>query len=137
MAGVSQPLIRRLDQITIAALTAIAVAGVFTWWLANGGHRGALIEIENAPPLDYRFLVDLNDAEWPELAQLPGIGQALAERIVDHRTAEGNFRSINDLQNVNGIGPRKLEAMRRYLLPMVNDTQVAGEKEELDADERG
>lgn len=124
----SQPLIRRLDQITIAALTAIALVGVFIWWLANGGHRGALIEIENAPLLDYRFLVDLNDAEWPELAQLPGIGPALAHRIVTYRTAEGDFRSINDLQNVNGIGPRKLEAMRCYLLPMVDDTQVAGEE---------
>ncbi len=107
---------------------AIAIVGVSTWWLANGGHRGALIEIENAPPLDYQFMVDLNRAEWPELAQLPGIGQTLAERIVNHRAAEGNFRSIDDLHNVNGIGPRKLEAMRRYLLPMVDDTQVAGEE---------
>lgn len=134
----SSPLLRRADQAVIAALTALSIAGAAAWWFANGGHRGGLVTIENASPLDHRFLVDVNRADWPELAQLPGIGETLARRIVDSRTADGSFRSADELERVNGIGPRKLEAMRRYLLPMVGDTQVAGEaRRPMDADPRG
>ena len=65
------PLIRRADQLTIAVCLAVSIAGMWVWWFGQGGHRGGLVDIENAAPLDYRFLVDLTRAEWPELAQLP------------------------------------------------------------------
>ena len=111
---------------------------MLAWWFGQGGHRGGLIEIENAPPLDYRFLVDVNRADWPELAQLPGVGETIARRIVESRETDGAYRSADDLRRVNGVGPRKLEAMRRYLLPIPDDTQVAGEAEPpMDADPRG
>lgn len=118
-------------------LTAVSLAGMWVWWFGHGGHRGQVIDIDNAAPLDYRFLVDLNRAEWPELAQLPGIGETLARRIIASRVVEGPFRSAEDLRRINGIGPRKLEAVRRYLLPMVDDTQVAGEKPPMNTDTRG
>ncbi len=108
---------------------AVALVGASLWWARAGGFTGGLVEIDNAPPLDYRFLVDVNAAEWPELAQLPGVGPTLAQRIVDSRTAEGEFRTIDDLDRINGIGPRKLEGMRRYLLPLPEDAQVAGDTE--------
>lgn len=131
------PLIRRADQLTIAVLTALSLAGMWAWWCGAGGHRGQVIDIENAAPLDYRFLVDLNQAAWPELAQLPGVGETLAKRIVESRESDGPFRMAEDLQRVNGIGPRKLDAVRRYLLPMADDTQVAGEEPPMSADKRG
>jgi competence protein ComEA len=121
---VPDPLIRRADQATIAALLAVSLAGVVVWWIGAGGLRGELVEIDNALPLDYQFLVDINRAEWPELAQLPGVGPELAKRIVAQRRATG-FRSPDDLLNVPGIGPRRLEEIRRHLLPMVDDSQVA------------
>lgn len=125
----SNPLIRRADQAVIATLTAIALIGAVVWYVRAGGLRDGLVEIDNAPPLDYRFLVDVNDAEWPELAQLPGIGPTLAQRIVETRGETGDYRTLDGLQRVNGIGPRKFEAMRRYLLPLPDDAQVAGDTE--------
>lgn len=49
-------------------------------------------------------LVDINSAGEAELGELPGIGQALAARIVEHRDANGPFKSVEDLRNVKGIG---------------------------------
>jgi competence ComEA-like helix-hairpin-helix protein len=56
--------------------------------------------------------VDLNRATAAELQALPGIGPALAERIVASRAAEGPFRTVDDLLRVAGIGPAKLERLR-------------------------
>ncbi len=50
-------------------------------------------------------LLDLNAATVADLDQLPGIGPVLAQRIIDHRTANGPFRSVDQLQDVSGIGP--------------------------------
>ncbi|HET7465001.1 MAG TPA: ComEA family DNA-binding protein [Longimicrobium sp.] len=49
--------------------------------------------------------VNLNSASADELQTLPGIGPALAARIVAHRAANGPFRSVEELQEVPGIGP--------------------------------
>lgn len=57
-------------------------------------------------------VVDVNRAGVPELSTLPGIGPALAARIVDSRTREGPFRTVDDLLRVPGIGPAKLDRLR-------------------------
>ena len=49
--------------------------------------------------------LDLNTATVADLDALPGIGPVLAQRIVDHRTAHGPFRSVDQLDDVSGIGP--------------------------------
>jgi competence protein ComEA len=56
--------------------------------------------------------VDLNTADATALETLDGIGPALAQRILAYRSAHGGFRSINDLQNVIGIGPKKFAAIK-------------------------
>lgn len=56
--------------------------------------------------------LDVNRATPLELETLPGIGTTLAERIVNHRAAGGPFHSIDELRQVAGIGPAKLEALR-------------------------
>jgi competence protein ComEA len=50
-------------------------------------------------------LLDLNTATPTDLDALPGIGPVLAQRIVDHRTAHGPFTSVDQLDDVSGIGP--------------------------------
>ena len=59
--------------------------------------------------------IDLNCADAAALELLPGVGPALARRIVEHRAAAGPFRSIDALDAVRGVGPKKLAAMRPLL----------------------
>lgn len=56
--------------------------------------------------------VDINTANAQELATLPGIGPSIAQRIVDHRQAQGPFKSIEDLKSVKGIGEKKFAAIK-------------------------
>jgi len=56
--------------------------------------------------------VDLNSADLDLLETLPGIGPATAQAIVDQRERNGPFRSVDDLLDIRGIGPAKLDAIR-------------------------
>jgi competence protein ComEA len=47
-----------------------------------------------------------------DLQRLPGIGAVLARRVVEWRTAHGPFRTVEELNEVKGIGPKKLERIR-------------------------
>ena len=59
--------------------------------------------------------IDINTADETLLQQLPGIGPALAARIVAYRTENGPFGSVEELTQVSGIGPRTLEELRPYI----------------------
>ena len=54
-------------------------------------------------------VINVNTATLQELQNLPGVGPALAERIIDHRQEFGPFENIDDLDEVSGIGPSLLE----------------------------
>ncbi|MDT7041278.1 helix-hairpin-helix domain-containing protein [Candidatus Nitronereus thalassa] len=55
--------------------------------------------------------IDLNLSTAQELESLPGVGPTLAERIIEYRTKLGGFSSINSLEQVKGIGPKKLQVI--------------------------
>lgn len=57
-------------------------------------------------------LVDVNTAGAAELEALPGVGPATAKAILDERARRGRFATVEDLLDVRGIGPAKLEALR-------------------------
>lgn len=57
-------------------------------------------------------LVSINSAPEEELITLPGIGPVMAARIIEYRTNQGFFQSIDDLTKVKGIGPKTLEKLR-------------------------
>jgi competence protein ComEA len=59
----------------------------------------------------------LGSATVEQLDEIDGIGPTLAERIVEYRTENGGFGSLDELQDVDGIGEKRLEALREALQP--------------------
>ena len=57
------------------------------------------------------FPIDINRADAEQLTALPGIGEVLAGRIVAYREENGSFLSTQELQNVDGIGEKRLDAI--------------------------
>lgn len=55
--------------------------------------------------------ISINEASQQQLEQLPGVGQALAQRIVDYRQSQGRFQNLEDLKNVSGIGEKKYASL--------------------------
>lgn len=93
----------------LGTATTLLVSQSFGFW-RWGGRPG---ELEQKPIVIYR--INLNHADRAELMQLPGVGTALAQRIEDHRSRAGRFRSINELRDVEGIGPATLEQLRPWV----------------------
>lgn len=59
--------------------------------------------------------VNLNTASAAELQEVPGIGPATAQKILDTRKSYGAFKSVDDLLAIKGIGQKRLDKMRKYL----------------------
>ena len=60
------------------------------------------------------FPVNINTASKKELDALPGIGETLAQRIIDYRSANGPFSTVDELTKVKGIGAKTLEKLKPY-----------------------
>lgn len=59
--------------------------------------------------------VNINTASASELDALPGIGPVLAQRIIDRRTEQGPFTSVEELLEVDGIGQATLDGLREFI----------------------
>ena len=57
-------------------------------------------------------LININTANETELDSLPGIGPSIAAKIINYREENGDFASIEDIKNVNGIGDSKFEELK-------------------------
>jgi competence protein ComEA len=72
---------------------------------ANEGAAGGAGGAGGAP-------VNLNSATAEQLDTLDGVGPATAQKILEYRQAHGGFRTVDDLSQISGIGPKRLEALR-------------------------
>lgn len=70
-------------------------------------------EAKNVEPLAGPISVNFADAN--ELERLPGIGPAMAKRIVGYRDLHGKFSSVEELHEVKGIGAKTLQKIRPYI----------------------
>jgi len=90
--------IRRLIAV-YAALLAIALCGITT------------ATTKKPPPKP----VNINTANSEQLQQVPGIGPATAQKILQMRKSYGPFKSVDDLLAIRGLGQKRLNKMRKYL----------------------
>jgi len=105
------------DRLGLTAL-AVAWAALLAWtWHARPSPPAA----DPAAVESVRERIDPNTASAASLRRLRGIGPALAGAIVDHRRARAArgrgpaFRTVDDLDDVPGIGPKTLAPIRRFL----------------------
>lgn len=77
--------------------------------------------------------IDVNTASIEELAELPGIGDLLAQNIVAHRETYGSFSSVEDLSNIAGIGPSTIDELQG--LVEFHKVEAAAQPEEPDVTE--
>ena len=90
----------------VAAVLAVALAVLVVPALAVAG---------SASKSEPTSKVNLNTANAEQLATLPGVGPALASRIVEYRQKSGAFRSTKDVMNVKGIGEKNFAKIEAWL----------------------
>jgi competence protein ComEA len=78
----------------------------------GGSTSGAAGSIPGAPGASSGVLVNINTADAATLETLNGVGPVLAAAIVQYRTEHGQFTSVDQLDEVSGIGPSTLEELR-------------------------
>lgn len=107
----------------------IAITGAFFClllgvFLGRSGNKSyiQIQDIQNAPtqPSESQqpaspAQININTATVQQLQLLPGIGEALAQRIIDYRETNGNFSAIEELLNVSGIGEKKFADIKDFI----------------------
>jgi comEA protein len=84
----------------------------FVFFLLLGLIFSASVAAKKKPPAQP---VNINTANSEQLQQVPGIGPATADKILQMRKAYGPFKSVDDLLAIRGLGAKRLEKMRKYL----------------------
>ncbi len=124
--------LRRTHQLAAGTILAAALMLLGVYWVFQSLWGRGLIDIDRSEPREIQFLVDLNQADWPELALLPNVGEQLAKRIVAHRAAHGPFRDLDQLKDIRGIGPKTFDSVQPYLVPIPDVEATAGEASTAD-----
>ena len=109
---------------TLVPLLLFAMIAIVSW---QSMAQDPFVDLDDTPPIPAAFQVDLNSAEWPEIAQMPGIGETLARRIVAARLEDGQFKTVEQLIQIRGIGEKKLKAIRPFCF-LVSSPKVVEEE---------
>jgi competence protein ComEA len=97
----------------------LGLAAVLLFWHFLASLRWGSRPTDLEHGLGYR--VDLNQAERAEILQLPGIGAARAQAILNYRRSHGGFRTVDELRNIHGIGSATLERLRPWVSVATDD----------------
>lgn len=102
----------------MTALGAFAVLGLAVLGYKNYFVRPELkvVSMDYESVIKEKRLVNINTADVNKIETLPGVGPKLAKDIIDYRAVHGPFLLKEDLMKVSGIGPKKYEGVKEYIL---------------------
>ncbi len=105
-------------QVAVSALVVVVLSGgaLYTSRVSERApqvvYRASLEEVE--ADAQGSLQVNINTADVDELDELPEVGPATAEAIIEYRQSNGLFRSVEELEEVPGIGPETLEEIEPF-----------------------
>mgnify|MGYP001386328192 CR=1 FL=1 len=94
--------------------TAVFLALLSGLYFSGHGYARHFYEGAAASPIS-KYQININTATVEELVLLDSLGEKTAQAIINHRDENGAFQSIEEIQNVKGIGEKKFSLWKQYL----------------------
>jgi competence protein ComEA len=102
--------------VSVAVVAVLAGGAVYASRVSEGApkvvYTASLEEV--AAETETSLKVDINSADVEELDELPEVGPATAEAIIEYRRANGSFTAVDELEEVPGIGPTTIQKIEPF-----------------------
>ena len=98
--------------IIVFLFTAILIGSLVHYYKIKSSSTEVYIQDVIKEEIDRPKTININTAGEKDLISLKGIGPVFAERIISYRDTDGPFKSIEEIMNVKGIGPKKFDKIK-------------------------